>query len=154
MMPNDASSWHTVCRQARRWLKAGVFEAIVHDMRMPLRTIADRAPHPTAVMVDGRALQSSPEGGERAECDGAKRRRGSSVHAAVDTLGHLLALLVTPANAQGRAQVAGLAGQAQETAGEMVEVTLVGQGYTGGQARAAAEAGGTPWRVAAATLGG
>jgi transposase len=39
---------------------------------------------------------------------GAKRRRGSKVHISVDTLGHLLALVVPPANAQDWAQVTAL----------------------------------------------
>ena len=97
MMPNDLPPWPAVYQQTQRWFKAGVFEAIVHDLRMLLREIAGRGPHPTAAIFDSRTLQSSPESGERAEYDGAKRRKGSKVHAAVDTLGHLLALLVTPA---------------------------------------------------------
>lgn len=32
--------------------------------------------------------------------DGYKRRKGSKVHMAVDTLGHLIALTVTPADEQ------------------------------------------------------
>lgn len=70
------------------------------------------------------------------------RDKGSKVHAAVDTLGHLIALLVTPANEQDRAQVAELAEQVQEITGEMVKVAFVDQGYTGEQANAAAEAEG------------
>lgn len=142
MMPNDLPPWHAVYQQTQRWFKAGVFEAIVHDLRMLLREIADRAPHPTAAIFDSRTLQSSPESGERAGYDGAKRRNGSKVHAAVDTLGHLLALLVTPANEQDRAQVAELAAQVQEATGEMVEVAFVDQGYTGEQASEAAKAEG------------
>ena len=83
--------------------------------------------------MDSRTLQSSPESGGRAGYDGAKRRKGAKVHLAVDTLGHLLALLVTPANAQDRAQVAALAEQVQDATGEMVEVAFVDQGYTGDQ---------------------
>lgn len=147
MMHNDLPPWHAVYQQTQRWFKAGVFEAIVHDLRMLLREIADRAPHPTAVIFDSRTLQSSPESGERAAYDGAKRRKGSKVHAAVDTLGHLLALLVTPANEQDRAQVAELAEQVQEVTGEMVEVAFVDQGYTGEQANAAAEAEGIQLEV-------
>lgn len=147
MMPNDLPPWHAVYQQTQRWFKAGVFEAIVHDLRMLLREIADRAPHPTAVIFDSRTLQSSPESGERAAYDGAKRRKGSKVHAAVDTLGHLLALLVTPANEQDRAQVAELAKQVQEVTGEMVEVAFVDQGYTGEKANAAAEAEGIQLEV-------
>ena len=52
---------------------------------------------------------------------------------AVDTLGHLLALLVTPANEQDREQVAELAAQVQAITGQSVEVAFVDQGYTGDQ---------------------
>lgn len=142
MMPNDLPPWHTIYQQTQRWLKAGVFEAITHDLRMLLREIAERAPHPRAAIFDSRTLQSSPERGDRAGYDGAKRRKGSKVHIAVDTLGHLLALFVTPANEQDRAQVAELAEQVQEATGEMVEVGFVDQGYTGEQAAQAAEAHG------------
>jgi transposase len=142
MMPNDLPPWYTVYQQTQRWMKAGVFEAIVHDLRMLLREIAERAPHPTAAIFDSRTLQSSPESGERAAYDGAKRRKGSKVHMAVDTLGHLLALFVTPANEQDRAQVAELTEQVQAATGEMVEVAFVDQGYTGEQAAAAAAAQG------------
>ena len=100
MMPNDLPPWHTVYQQTQRWLKAGVFEALVHDLRMLLREVADRMPQPRAAIFDARTLQSSPESGARAGWDGHKRRKGSKVHIAVDTLGHLLALLVTPANEQ------------------------------------------------------
>jgi transposase len=142
MIPNDLPPWYTIYQQTQRWLKAGVFEALVHDLRMLLREIADRAPQPSAAIFDSRTLQSSPESGGRAEYDGAKRRRGSKVHIAVDTLGQLLALLVTPANEQDRAQVAELAEQVQEATGESVEVAFVDQGYTGEQAAQDAKAHG------------
>lgn len=71
--------------------------------------VQDRNPDPSAVVLDSRTLQSTPESGTRAGFDGHKKRKGSKVHAAVDTLGHLLALKVTPANEQDRAQVEQLA---------------------------------------------
>ena len=134
MLPNDLPPWSAVYQQTQRWLKAGVFEALVHDLRSLLREIADRAPQPSAAIFDARTLQSTPESGARAGFDGHKRRKGSKVHIAVDTLGQLLALLVTPANEQERAQVAHLAEQVQEVTGEAVEVAFVDQGYTGEQA--------------------
>ena len=134
MLPHDLPPWHTVYQQTQRWLKAGVFEALVHDLRRLLREIEDRAPEPRAAVLDGRTLQSSPESGHRAGYDGHKRRKGSKVHLAVDTLGQLLAVLVTPANEQERAQVAALAEQIQAVTGETVEVAFVDQGYTGEQA--------------------
>jgi transposase len=133
MMPNDLPPWYTVYQQTQRWLKAGVFEDLVRDLRMLLREIEGRPPQPRAAIFDSRTVQSSPESGERAGYDGYKRRRGSKVHLAVDTLGQLLALLVTPANEQDRAQVAELAQKVQEATGESVEVAFVDQGYQGEQ---------------------
>jgi transposase len=134
LMPHDLPPWHAVYDQGRRWEKAGVFEDMVHDLRRVLRLAEGREPEPTAAILDSRTLQSSPESGARAGYDGYKRRRGSKVHLAVDTLGHLLALLVTPASAQDRAQVAALAEAVQAATGEAVEVAFVDQGYTGEQA--------------------
>ena len=141
-MAHDLPPWHTIYQQTQRWLKAGVFEDIVHDLRMLMREIDGRNPHPSAAILDSRTVQSSPESGQRAGYDGHKRRKGSKVHIAVDTLGQLLAVLVTPANEQDRAQVAALAEQIREVTGESVEVAFVDQGYTGEQAAADAEAQG------------
>ena len=131
MIPNDLPPWYTVHQQAQRWIKAGCFEAMAHDLRKILRLLAQKNTQPTAVILDGRTLQSTPESGERAGYDGYKRRKGSKVHAAVDTLGHLLAVKVTPANEQERAQVADLVKDVQEVTGGRVEVAYVDQGYTG-----------------------
>ena len=61
---------------------------------------------------------------------------------AVDTLGHLLALYVTPANEQDRAQVQELAQQVQAVTEQSVEVAFVDQGYTGEDPAQAAQAQG------------
>lgn len=142
MMPNDLPPWHTVYQQTQRWIKAGVFEAMVHDLRALMRLAAGRKEQPTAAIFDSRTLQSSPESGNHAGYDGAKRRKGSKTHMAVDTLGYLLALLVTPADEQDRAQVGQLAQAVQEATGETVEIAFVDQGYTGDDAAEAAEAHG------------
>jgi len=142
MMPNDLPPWYTVYQQSQRWLKAGVFEDMVRDLRMLIREINDRLPQPRAAILDSRTMQSTPESGARAGWDGAKRRKGSKVHMAVDTLGQLLTVLVTPANEQDRAQVAVLTEQIQEVTGESVEVAFVDQGYTGERAAADAQAHG------------
>ena len=139
-MPHDLPPWHTVYQQSQRWLKAKVFEAIVHDLREVLRVAQGRNALPSAAIFDSRTLQSTPESGTRVGYDGAKRRRGSKVHMAVDTLGHLLALHVTAANEQDRSQVHTLAEKVQEVTGDAVELAYVDQGYTGAQAAQAAEA--------------
>ncbi len=142
MLPHDLPPWYTVYQQTQRWLAAGVFEAIAHDLRRLLREAEGRAPEPTAVILDGRTIQSTPESGADAGWDGHKRRKGRKVHTAVDTLGHLLALVVTPANDQERAQVAELAAKVQAVTGETVRLAYVDQGYTGEQPAADAAAHG------------
>ena len=141
-MPNDLPPWEAVYQQTQRWISAGSFEAIVHDLRVLLRVAAGREPEPSAAIFDGRTLQSTPESGARAGYDGHKRKKGSKVHMAVDTLGHLLAMYVTPASEQERAQVEELARAVQEVTNEHVELAYVDQGYTGQEVeRAAAEQG-------------
>lgn len=142
LLPHDLPPWPAVYQQTQRWLAAGCFEAIVHDLRALLRLAEGRAEHPSAAILDSRTLRSTPESGSRAGYDGHKRKRGSKVHLAVDTLGHLLALQVSAADEQDRAQVAELAAAVQEVTGRRVEVAFVDQGYTGEEtAQAAGEQG-------------
>ena len=142
LLPTNFPPWPIVYQQPRRWMEAGCFEALVHDLRLLVRLLAGRTGQPSAVILDARTVQSTPESGARAGYDGHKRRKGSKVHLAVDTLGHLLALVVTPANEQERAQVADLARQVQDVTGETVELAYADQGYTGPEpAAAAAEQG-------------
>ena len=142
MLPNDLPPWTAVEQQAKRWERAGCLEAMAHDLRMVIRLLHERAEQPTAAVLDGRTLQSSPESGGRAGYDGYKRKKGSKVHIAVDTLGHLLAVAVTPASEQERAQVGALAAQVQAATGQNVELAYVDQGYTGKEAAEAAAAHG------------
>ena len=142
LLPNDLPPWAAVYQQTQRWLAAGVFEAVAHDLRALLREAQGRAPQPTAVVLDARTVQSTPESGARAGYDGHKRRRGAKTHAAVDTLGHLLALTVTPASTDERTQVGELAARVQAVTGETVEVAFVDQGYVGPQPAADAAAHG------------
>jgi transposase len=137
-MPHDLPPWNVVYQQSQRWIKAGVFESLAHDLRAVLRIADGRKESSTAAIIDSRTLQSTPESGGRAGYDGAKRRKGSKVHLAVDTLGHLLALCVTAADEQDRAQVSELAKRVQEETGETVEIAYVDQGYTGENAADAA----------------
>jgi len=134
LMPHDLPPWHAVYDQARRWMAAGCFEAVVHDLRAMLRIADGRQAGPTAAIVDSRTLQSTPESGGRAGYDGYKRKDGSKAHIAVDTMGRLLALHVTPADEQDRAQVARLCEAMHEATGESVELIYADQGYTGEEA--------------------
>ena len=130
-MPNDLPPWEIVYQQAQRWLRAGCFEALAEDLRVILGLAAGRSAQPSAAIIDSRTLRSTPESGARAAYDGAKRKKGSKLHLAVDTLGHLLALHVTPANADDRAEVGRIAKAIQAETGESVKIAFVDQGYTG-----------------------
>jgi transposase len=131
MMPHDLPPWYIVYQQTQRWLAAGSFESMVEDLRLLLRGVKGRKGQPSAAIFASRVLQSTPESGGHSGYDGAKRRKGSKVHVAVDTLGHLLTLLVTPANEQDRDQVGELAQRVQEATGQSVEVAFVDQASTG-----------------------
>lgn len=142
MLPNDLPPWAAVYQQTQRWIHAGVFETMVHDLRVLIRVASGRQPQPTAAIFDARTVQSTAESGARAGYDGHKRRTGSKTHLAVDTLGMLLAVHVTPASDQERAQVETLAQAVQDVTGNQVEVAFVDQGYTGEQADLDAAAAG------------
>jgi transposase len=139
MVPGDLPPWAAVYQQFRRWLDAGVFEVLVADVQSIVREWAGRKGQPSAICIDSRTLQSTPESGARAGYDGAKRRKGSKVHIAVDTLGHLLALKVTAADRGDREQVAALAEDVQRVTGNTVELAYEDQGYTGPNAQQAAQ---------------
>jgi hypothetical protein len=88
---------------------------MVHDLRGSYGS-------PPAVVIDSRTLQSTPESGLRTRYDGVKRRKGSKVHIAVVTLGHLLALHVTPADKQDRTPLRRTAKAVQRATGRNVEL--------------------------------
>jgi transposase len=138
-LPNDLPRWEAVYQQSQRWLTAGVFEAMTQDLRRILRVLEGRHEEPTAAVFDSRTLRSTPESGKRGGYDGAKRKKGSKVHMAVDTLGHLLSLHVTPADEQDREQVGKLAKDVQKQTGKSVELAFVDQGYTGDKPAEAAK---------------
>ena len=117
-------------------------ENIVHDLRAILKLAKGKQEQPTAAIFDGLTMQSTPESGERAGYDGHKKRKGSKIHQVVDTLSVSLALRVTPANEQERAQVQVLAEKVQEVTGNSVEIAFVDQGYAGENAEQAAKQAG------------
>lgn len=130
-LPHDFPPHKLVHEQAMRWFERGCFETLLHDLRLLARQEALRDAEPTAVIIDSRTLQSTPESGHRAGYDGAKKRNGTKIHLAVDTLGNIITLLATPADEQDRAQVADLCLQVQEVTGANVELVFADQGYTG-----------------------
>ncbi len=137
-LPENFPPWAAVYQQTMRWIEAGVFENLTHDLREIMRYGAARKKTPSGVILDARVLKSSVESGHRASWDGYKRMKGSKIHIAVDSLGHLIAAVVTPASENERTQVTELTKRVQDITGESVEVAWVDQGYTGDDAKEAA----------------
>lgn len=147
LMPHDFPPWPAVYQQTQRWLRAQCFETMSKDLYMLVRVYSGREPEPSAGIIDSRTIQSTPESGERAGYDGAKKRKGSKVHAVVDTLGNLLTLHVTAANEQDRAQAKRLAKDVQQVTGDSVELFFADQGYTGDDAKQATKKHGIELQV-------
>jgi transposase len=107
-----------------------------------LRLGAGREADPSALVIDSRTLQDTPESGHRGDYDGATRSNGSKLHAAVDTLGLLRRLRFNAASEQDRARVARLARELHEATGDSVSLGYVDNGYIGEETAAdAAERG-------------
>lgn len=133
-------------------MRAGAIQAIVHDLRSLLRLLEGRTEQPSAAVFDSRTLRSTPESGAQSGLDLYKKKRGSKTHLAVDTLGHLLGLVVTPASTQGRDAVARLTRAVRVATQETVEVAFVHGVYKGPVAHAAAQCEGI--RLEVVTLPG
>lgn len=91
--PNDFPPWQAVGPRARRWVAARAFEHAADDLRVILRVVAGKGPSPSAAVLDGRTVQSTPESGSRAGYDGHRKRNGSKVADRGDLVrppGHLL----------------------------------------------------------------
>lgn len=101
---------------------------MVSHLRSMIRVAQGRQGQPSAAVPGGRTLPSSCERGP-----GYKRRKESKVHMAVDTLGLPLAVHVTPANEQERAQVTTLCEAVQQATGRTVKLAWADQGDTGEQ---------------------
>ena len=98
-MPNDLlPPRFAVYQQSQHWLAGGVFDALAWNLRAVVRTAGGRDAEPTTAINDSPTLRSKPKSGPRAGYDRATRKRGSKLHKAVNSLGHLLKLHVTPVN--------------------------------------------------------
>ena len=143
MMPKDLPPWKAVYDQTQRWIAAGVFEAMANDLRKLLRLARGRKAEPSAAILDGRTLRSTPESGARAGFDGHKKTKGSKVHLAVDTLGHLLALTVTKAS-EGEGAGRGALQEGPRGDGVVGRARLGGPGLHGRGAEEGRREGGDP----------
>jgi transposase len=138
MLPTNFPPWPTVYAQTQRWIEAGCFENVVDEVRELLRVALGKKAQPTVAILDSQTLRSTSESGSRAGYDAGKRTKGSKIHAAVDTLGDLLTIIVTSADVQDRDQVGPLLDDVQAVTGGSVTTAYADGGYTGQHAAAEA----------------
>ena len=101
MLPKDFPPWTVVYRTFRRWQARGLFETMYDELRRLWRTREHRAPEPTAGILDSQSVKTSPQGGPRGY-DAAKKINGRKRHLVTDTLGLLIAVLITAGSTQDR----------------------------------------------------
>lgn len=133
MLPKDFPPWTAVYKTFRRWLARGLFETMYDELRKLWRTRQHRAPDPTAAILDSQSVKTSPQGGPKGY-DAAKKVNGRKRHLVTDTLGLLIAVLVTVASTQDR----DAAMPAMDLAKAKVpglEILYADGGYAGGRAR-------------------
>ncbi len=134
MLPKDFPGWNAVYKTFRRWQARGLFEAMYDRLRKLWRVRQHREPDPTATVLDSQSVKTSPQGGPKG-FDAAKKVKGRKRHLVTDTLGLLLAVLVTTGCIQDRdAAVPAMELAKKKVPG--IKVVFVDGGYAGKQAQA------------------
>jgi putative transposase len=97
LLPHDFPPWSTVHTWYRRWRQDGTWERINEALRQRARRQAGRHPSPRSSAADSQSVKTTPQGGAKG-FDNGKKVRGRKRHIWVDSLGLLLAVLVTAAD--------------------------------------------------------
>jgi putative transposase len=101
LLPRDFGPWQTVYGYYRRWTQDWTWRFIHDTLRDWLRKTEKGKVAPTAAIIDSQSVKTGDQAGERGY-DAGKKVLGRKRHVAVDTLGLILAILITPAATQDR----------------------------------------------------
>lgn len=101
LLPHDFAPWQTVYGYFRRWRRQGLWQKIHDRLVARVRRAAGKKPTPSAAILDSQSVKCADQAGPRGY-DAGKKIKGRKRHVLVDTLGLLIAVLVTPAAIQDR----------------------------------------------------
>lgn len=101
MLPKEFGPWETVYGYFCRWRRAGVWARVMDTLRQWERQSQGRLPEPSACCADSQSIKTATQG-EDVGFDGHKKIKGRKRHLLVDTLGLIIAVVVTAANMDDR----------------------------------------------------
>jgi putative transposase len=101
-LPREYPCWQSIYYHFRKWKKNGLWGRIHDQLRAEVRVKADKHKHPTAGSLDSQSVKTTSVSGEEQGFDAGKNVKGRKRHILVDTIGLLLAVLVTSASVQDR----------------------------------------------------
>lgn len=114
-LPHDFPPWRTVYGYFRAWMDNGTWDQLVAELRPQVREHAGRHPFPRTAAIDSQTVKTAGSGGETGY-DGAKKLSGRKRHILVDSLGLLLAVVVTSAAVDDGAAAPDVLGAAESEA--------------------------------------
>ncbi len=129
-LPKDYAKWQSVYYHFRKWKNNGHWKQIHDTVRAETRVKSGRHKHPTAGSLDSQSVKTSSVAGEAQGFDAGKKIKGRKRHIVVDTMGFVMAIVVTSAAVQDRDGAKILLNRLDGSAKKMRKIWVDG-GYRG-----------------------